>query len=223
LNLPLDLSRVHFPVTTLGPGRRLGIWFQGCSIRCPGCISADTWGSGRHRTTVGQLLDKVQPWFAEADGITVSGGEPFDQPEALLELLEAFRQRSGIDILVYSGYPREQLAETLGRADGLIDALISDPFDRQQPQSMALRGSDNQRLNLLTDLGRERFADFERPLRPDDHALDLMVDDDGSVWMAGIPARDDLLRLRDLLRNDGHSLQISADTASHSASGNLPE
>ncbi|HAU1321526.1 TPA: radical SAM protein, partial [Legionella pneumophila] len=37
------ISRVHFPVTTLGPGHRIGIWFQGCSIRCPGCISTDTW------------------------------------------------------------------------------------------------------------------------------------------------------------------------------------
>lgn len=210
-------------MTTLGPGRRLGIWFQGCSIRCPGCISADTWGSGRHRTTVGQLLDRVQPWLAEADGITVSGGEPFDQTEALLELLAALRQRSGLDILVYSGYPLEQLMPSLGRANGLIDALISDPFDRQQSQSMALRGSDNQRLNLLTELGRERFADFERPLQEGDHALDVMVDDDGSVWMAGIPARDDLLRLRDLLREQGHRLQISADTASRSAPGSLRE
>lgn len=39
----LALSRMHFPVTTLGPGDRIGIWFQGCSIRCTGCISKDTW------------------------------------------------------------------------------------------------------------------------------------------------------------------------------------
>lgn len=40
------LSRLHFPVTTLGPGRRIGVWFQGCSIRCAGCISRDTWETG---------------------------------------------------------------------------------------------------------------------------------------------------------------------------------
>ena len=38
----LALSRMHFPVTTLGPGNRIGIWVQGCTIRCPGCVSADT-------------------------------------------------------------------------------------------------------------------------------------------------------------------------------------
>src|SRR5690606_1146816 len=128
------------------------------------------------------------------------------------------RQRN-IDILVYSGHPLERLNAFLDRAEGLIDALISDPFENQQPQSIALRGSDNQRLNLLTALGRERFAEFERPLQAGDQVLDLMLDDDGSVWMAGIPLRDDLLRLRDLLRDQGHRLQVSADTAFRDARG----
>ena len=51
---PISLSRLHFPVTTLGPGRRIGIWFQGCSIRCPGCISADTWA---FRTAAAMVTD----------------------------------------------------------------------------------------------------------------------------------------------------------------------
>ncbi len=78
---------------------------------------------------------------------------------------------------------------------------------------MALRGSDNQRLSLLTELGRKRLATYERPLKPADKALDLMFDDDGSIWMAGIPKRDDLLRLRDLLHDQGHQLQLSAHTS----------
>lgn len=221
MSATLDLSRVHFPVTALGPGRRLGVWFQGCSIRCAGCISADTWGPGRRRITVEQLLEQVRPWLAEADGVTLSGGEPFDQPDALLELLAGLRQRPDLDILVYSGHPLERLAPLLARADGLIDTLVSDPFEQPRSQTLALRGSDNQRLSLLTALGRARFAAFERPLQPEDKVLDLMFDDDGSVWMAGIPRRDDLLRLRDVLRDQGHRLQVSADVASRDACGAL--
>lgn len=67
-----------------------------------------------------------------------------------------------------------------------------------------------QRLSLLTDLGRARLGGYQRPLREDDKALDLMFDHDGSVWMAGIPRRDDLLRLQDLLRDQGHQLSVSA-------------
>ncbi|UVL86254.1 radical SAM protein [Pseudomonas sp. B21-028] len=208
--MDLSLSRMHFPVTTLGPGRRIGIWFQGCSIRCPGCISADTWGPGHRRLSLEQLLEQITPWLHEAEGITISGGEPFDQFDALRSLLEGLRRLSELDILVYSGYSLEQLNEPLLQTKGLIDALISDPYIEALSQTMALRGSDNQRLSLLTPLGRARLGYYERLLEPTDKALDLMFDESGSVWMAGIPRRDDLLRLRDLLHEQGHHLQISA-------------
>ncbi|MFJ2462502.1 4Fe-4S single cluster domain-containing protein [Pseudomonas sp. NPDC087615] len=208
--MDLSLSRMHFPVTTLGPGRRIGIWFQGCSIRCPGCISADTWGPWHRRLSLEQLLEQITPWLHEAEGITISGGEPFDQFDALRSLLEGLRRLSELDILVYSGYSLEQLNESLLQTKGLIDALISDPYIEALSQTMALRGSDNQRLSLLTPLGRARLVHYERPLEPTDKALDLMFDESGSVWMAGIPRRDDLLRLRDLLHEQGHHLQISA-------------
>jgi anaerobic ribonucleoside-triphosphate reductase activating protein len=208
--MDLSLSRMHFPVTTLGPGRRIGIWFQGCSIRCPGCISADTWGPGHRRLSLERLLKQITPWLHEAEGITISGGEPFDQFDALRSLLEGLRRLSELDILVYSGYSLEQLDAPLLQTKGLIDALISDPYIEALSQTMALRGSDNQRLSLLTPLGRARLGHYERPLEPTDKALDLMFDESGSVWMAGIPRRDDLLRLRDLLHEQGHHLQISA-------------
>jgi anaerobic ribonucleoside-triphosphate reductase activating protein len=70
---------MHFPVTTLGPGRRVGVWLQGCSIRCQGCISVDTWIKDRGITTVDEVVTALQLWLSRADGITVSGGEPFDQ------------------------------------------------------------------------------------------------------------------------------------------------
>jgi len=214
LNRPLQLSRVHFPVTTLGPGQRLGIWFQGCSIRCSGCISADTWGPGRTVVDVASLLEQVAPWLDQADGITISGGEPFDQFDALLQMLVGLRQRTAADILVYSGHPLEKLQPMLDQARDLIDAVISDPYIEQADQSLALRGSDNQRLTLLTALGRSRLASLERASTPADKALDLMFDATGTVWMAGIPRRGDLLRLRELLRAQGHQVQTSAHTSS---------
>jgi anaerobic ribonucleoside-triphosphate reductase activating protein len=211
--MDLRLSRVHFPVTTLGPGQRLGIWFQGCSIQCSGCISADTWTTGRGHTTLDALLEQIAGLLPKADGITISGGEPFDQPTALVALLAALRDRTSADILVYSGYAYENLNATLQRAQGLIDALISDPFELHSPHSRPLRGSDNQRMHILTALGRERFTEYERPLTEADKSLDVMFDEDGSVWFAGVPSRGDFQRLRDLLNNEGHLVQISADKA----------
>ncbi|MCC8936021.1 radical SAM protein [Bradyrhizobium sp. Arg68] len=208
----VNLSRIHFPITTLGPGRRIGIWFQGCSIRCPGCISMDTWAQGRGTTTITDVVQAVSPWLSAADGITISGGEPFDQREALFDLLAQLRARTDADILVFSGYPWATICEALDTAPSLIDAVVSGPFDIDETQTLALRGSDNQELHLLTSLGRARLASFERPIDETDRTFDVMFDDDGDVWLAGIPARGDFRRLRRILEDGGSTLGTSEDT-----------
>jgi anaerobic ribonucleoside-triphosphate reductase activating protein len=213
----IAISRLHFPVTTLGPGRRVGIWVQGCSIRCPGCISADTWAPGRGLTTVDAVVGAIAPWLREAEGVTISGGEPFDQPEALLVLLRSLRERTDADILLYSGHSAEAIAPWLAAADGLFDALVSEPYDQGAPQTLALRGSDNQRLHLLTELGRRRFAAYERPALEGDRRFDVMFDDDGEVWLAGIPANGDMRRLRDALAAAGHRAWTSQATGAERA------
>ena len=207
--LRVAISRLHFPVTTLGPGRRVGIWFQGCSIRCPGCISADTWRFDTGGPTPAQLVAQIAPWLQQADGVTISGGEPFDQPEALQALLDALPLQPHQDVLVYSGHGFERLQASAPLHSGRIDALICDPYLDTAPQTLPLRGSDNQRLFLLTARGRERFARYVQPAGDDARALDLMFDDDGTVWLAGIPRQRDLHRLRALLQAQGHRITTS--------------
>lgn len=208
----IAVSRVHFPVTTLGPGRRLGIWLQGCSIRCPGCISADTWAAGHGIVPLATLIARIEHWLEEAEGITISGGEPFDQPEGLDGLLHEIRQRTSADILVFSGHAFEMIAPHLSKMTGLIDVLISDPYLADAPHSLALRGSDNQRLHCLTPLGEARFGALAQA-HQSDRALDMMFDDDGSVWFAGIPRRGDWESLQQRLRAAGAILSTSADAS----------
>jgi anaerobic ribonucleoside-triphosphate reductase activating protein len=211
---PVAISRVHFPVTTLGPGARLGIWFQGCSIRCPGCISADTWHQKTERILVSELLAAVSDFARAADGVTISGGEPFEQPEALGELLAGLTSflKPGSDVLVYSGLPFASLAPWLATWDGLVDAVISEPFEAETPQTRPLMGSDNQILHALTPLGRERFAEYQRPRDGRDDRLDVMFDEDGTAWMAGVPRRGDLERLRTLLSSQGTVIHTTEHT-----------
>lgn len=208
----LALSRLHFPVTTLGPGARIGVWFQGCSIRCPGCISLDTWAPDRGVTTVTAVQTAMAPFYTRATGLTVSGGEPFDQPDALKALLCGWRDAHSGDVLVYSGYPLEKLRPQLASFDGLIDVIVADPLRLDVAQTMPLRGSDNQRLVALTSVGRERFAAYDRPLAGHEPQLDIMFDNvDGSVFLAGIPRRGDMTRLKALLAHAGHSAVTSED------------
>lgn len=205
----ISLSRIHYPVTTLGPGKRVGVWFQGCSIRCPGCISVDTWAHGESVTDVAQVLVALSAWARVSDGLTVSGGEPFEQPEALAALLQGWRTLATTDILVFTGLDFPKIGHFLAVNPGLIDAVVSGPYDRHASQTLALRGSDNQEIHVLTPAG-SHFAAYDRPVRADDRRLDAMFDDSGAVWFAGIPDRNDMARLRNSLRADGHEVVLSA-------------
>ena len=109
----IHISRLHFPVTTLGPGHRVGIWFQGCTIRCNGCIAVDTWQQETGQTTVESVIDLVGQWSNDADGITITGGEPFDQSSALIALLRMLKKLRVRDVLVYTGYSRVDVQDTL--------------------------------------------------------------------------------------------------------------
>ncbi len=129
-------------------------------------------------------------------------------------MLSAIKKIRNIDILVYSGHPLERIVSVLKDMEGLVDVVISDPFLVSKKQTLALRGSDNQRMTLLTPLGQARFGHADRVRNTDDNRLDLMMDDNGSAWMAGIPNRGDLARLKDLLNSEGHTCRTTEALAS---------
>ncbi|MEO0625059.1 MAG: 4Fe-4S cluster-binding domain-containing protein [Pseudomonadota bacterium] len=207
----LMLSRMHFPVTTLGPGRRIGLWVQGCTIRCPGCISMDTWASGTDPVSIGQIGGALRGWLDRADGITITGGEPLEQEEAIVELLRDVRAALSGDVLVYTGLGADEALARPLATSGLVDAMIPEPFRPGQPRTRALRGSDNQPLVPLTALGRERYEPFIDA--PPELALDAMFDTSGGtpLWLAGIPNGADFLDLVAGLEAEGHRVTVTAD------------
>jgi anaerobic ribonucleoside-triphosphate reductase activating protein len=214
---PVEISRLHWPVTTLGYGRRIGIWLQGCSIRCPGCCSRDTWQTDpRSRTTVGQVVAWIEAHTIKgADGITISGGEPFDQPEALSALLTALRtlrSRSGSswDILVYSGYRWAKLRRVHARILECADVVISEPFVDALPV-VKLRGSSNQQVHLLTRLGHQRYVNIDKG--EDSPGMQLHFDG-SALWMSGIPQRNELQLIAERLSRHGISMSSESWNAS---------
>lgn len=200
------LSRIHFPVTTLGPGVRVGIWFQGCSIGCEGCVSPDTWASPSDHQWL--TINSIVEWVASRDtreinGVTISGGEPFDQAQGLHGLLQELRRMRAlddVDVLVYSGYTLSQLVRRHEPTLALLDAVLTGPYVESRPTTLPWRGSSNQRLTLLTDLARERYAlPYEAP------SLQVSADG-GQLWITGIPRRQDLDRFEKLLGAQGIAL-----------------
>lgn len=207
----IAINKIHFPVTALGYGRRLGIWTQGCSIRCPGCVSHDTWESDPARLIeIDALLSGVEPWLTEADGVTISGGEPFDQPEALRALLDALHEGKAGDILVYSGYSHAHLSARFGVILERVDLLISEPFVASASDRLAFRGSDNQRCWLLTERARRLYsATLNEDVWPETRRMDVVIDDDSAVWMAGIPRRGEMETMLARLATMGYECAAS--------------
>jgi organic radical activating enzyme len=123
----LRLNRLHYPVTTLGPGVRAGIWVQGCPIGCRGCMATDTWVAGpQHEIAIVEVLNWLTT-LGPFDGVTISGGEPFEQPVAVGELIDGIRQaRPAADIL-------ERISCHTHRQYGRKSTYVSEGTGRRSP------------------------------------------------------------------------------------------
>lgn len=204
----LRVSRLHYPVTALGPGRRLGVWVQGCALACPGCLSRDTWDPAAGRPVpVAELLRAWRAAVADgADGLTVSGGEPLDQAEGVAELLagaRAVRAPAGrdIDILLYTGYELSELDDARLRVVDLADAVITGRYVAGAPTGLIWRGSANQRLLPRTPLGVGRYGRYLDHV-PDRTPMQVSVDA-RNIWFVGVPRRGDMPRLERALARRG--------------------
>lgn len=207
----IAVNRVHWPVDVLGPGRRVGVWVQGCSIECPGCVSRDTWPAldPRERIATSELVDRIDALVDSGpagpiDGVTVTGGEPFDQAGALEDLLTSLRgwldQRGApsADLLVYTGYDESDARRLAPQAFELADAVIVGPYRAGEPGSRWW-GSGNQRLVLrdIQQSTRYEAANLEAPAE-----LQVAVEG-GQIFVIGIPSRRTLARVESRLADSG--------------------
>jgi anaerobic ribonucleoside-triphosphate reductase activating protein len=217
-SVSLLLAKAHYPVTALGPGTRAGLWTQGCTIGCPGCLSRDTWDADpRTVVPVRAVLGWLDSLPGPVDGVTISGGEPFQQPDALAALLHGIDEWRGrgdaeVDVLVYSGYAYSRLTRSARTREILswCDAVVTGPYVERLGDGGPLMGSANQRLVPLTDLGHRRYADVAAT---DDSRIQVSIDAGPGgrrVYYIGIPRRGDMDRLNSTLERAGvHAGEVS--------------
>ena len=135
-----------------GEGIRTVIWTQGCSHNCKGCHNPET-----HDFNGGFLIDieEIKKELADLkfqDGITLTGGDPFMQPEACLEIAK-YAKEIGLNVWSYTGFTFDQL-KIISRTKPIImellkniDVLIDGKFIiEEKSYDVAYRGSKNQRI-----------------------------------------------------------------------------
>ena len=150
-SLSIRLYRLYHNSVVDGPGRRSVVQVSGCSIRCGQCLVPQTHDIDNGQlTSISSIVDEVVARREEHDGVTILGGEPFDQPESVGELVSRLRHH-GIHIVVYSGFTIGQLIQRKHPAIDYtlthIDLLIDGPFISAMREGAGeYRGSRNQQL-----------------------------------------------------------------------------
>lgn len=192
--------RLAQPLQTLGvslhngPGWRLCLWLQGCSLRCtedclnPAFLSAE----GGYPVSLEALLGCLRalvashPWPVE--GLTVLGGEPTDQLLPVTAMLRAVRAE-GLSTMLYTGLTLAALRARYGSAAtdllAQLDLLVDGPFlPHRYDEHLPWRGSDNQRVICCTD--RYSPSALAAAQRRQGKAWSVRIDADGAAVITGL-------------------------------------
>ena len=142
-----------------GDGIRLTVFVQGCPHACPGCHNPEThdFGGGRMIDTseIIAMIDS-NPML---DGVTLSGGEPFCQPEACKVIADAASER-GLNVWCYTGFTWEALVQRACQLEqallNSVDVLVDGRYmQEQRTLELPFRGSRNQRIIVLRNGKKE--------------------------------------------------------------------
>lgn len=167
-----------------GPGARFTIWSQGCTLGCPGCFNPRTHdpGGAARVSTAADLLAAALAAGGGIDGVTLTGGEPLEQPAAVAAFCAGIRRHSDLGIVILSGFTRTEIEQDPARAAAVRDAdmVIAGRYNARRRIAAGLRGSDNKIYWART--GRYRPADFAAV--PD---LEIAIAADGTLTISGMP------------------------------------
>ncbi|MDY0138728.1 MAG: 4Fe-4S single cluster domain-containing protein [Candidatus Izemoplasmatales bacterium] len=141
----MNVAKIVHESRIYGPGARTVIWFQGCSIKCEGCINPDLIPFiKRKELSINDLIGEIKE-----TGVTLLGGEPLDQIDILDFMLEL--KKKNIQIVLFTGYEWNDITEYQQKViSGTCQFAVLGPFDENRVNpSLYLRGSDNQDIKVF--------------------------------------------------------------------------
>ena len=141
----MNVAKIVHDSRIYGPGARTVIWFQGCSIKCEGCINPDLIPFiKRVELSINELIGQIKE-----TGVTLLGGEPLDQLEILDFMLEL--KQKNIRIEIFTGYEWKDLTEYHHKViSETCQFAVLGPFDKNKVNtSLYLRGSENQDIKVF--------------------------------------------------------------------------
>lgn len=156
-----------------GPGVRTTIFLTGCTLNCKNCFNKEYQNFHFGKVFDEKAFDEVMDCLSDANisGLSVLGGEPFDNLAGLKEFITKVRANSEKDIWIYSGYTFEELLEKDGAMDVLknIDVLVDGRFvEDLKDLKLKFRGSSNQRIiDMKRTLEEDRILLMDKYMKED--------------------------------------------------------
>ena len=156
-----------------GPGVRTTIFLTGCTLNCKNCFNKEYQNFHFGKVFDEKAFEEVMDCLSDANisGLSVLGGEPFDNLEGLKEFISKVRAKSEKDIWIYSGYTFEELLEKDGAMDVLknIDVLVDGRFvEDLKDLKLKFRGSSNQRIiDMKRTLEEDRILLMDKYMKED--------------------------------------------------------
>jgi len=172
------ISRVN------GPGKRFTLWTQGCSKGCVNCFNPETWNNKNNIVlSTSEIFEMIKDF--ELEGVTITGGDPFEQEEELLELLILISSLSlSKGVIVFTGFTYDEIRENKIREKccDYIDVLIDGRYEDHNRVTNCFKGSSNQ--NIIY---------FSSKIKEEELIMDQEVEvslSDGIISVTGFPSID---------------------------------
>ena len=201
-----QINKIQFPVYNLGEGKRIGIWVQGCSLHCKGCVNQTLWKKeGGASIEVLDIFNWLLQIQNDYDGITISGGEPFQQYHQLITFLHLIKTKTSLSVHCFSGYYLNELCELYPDKLFLnyIDTLVDGRYLEEHHDDRNNKGSSNQKIYFIKNGVPVIFEGFIPSTQ-----WSLHVDPDKRIYMAGIPKKNELNKITDELNKIGFPIKF---------------
>ena len=168
-----------------GPGNRYVIWLQGCTLGCKGCWNTEMWPHKKKNLIERENLLSDILSQDNICGVTILGGEPLEQSENVLWLLNELKE-SKLDCMLYSGYSYQEITanKLYSQVLKLVDIIITGRFVLEfRDINLRWRGSSNQEVHFLTDIYKANDYD-------ECNQVEIHISEYGSIDILGYPSKE---------------------------------
>lgn len=154
INMKIRLAGIIENSINNGEGIRKVIFAQGCKHHCKGCFNPSTHDfNGGYECDTDKIIERINNDYM-IDGVTFSGGDPFEQAEAFAEISKNINPE--LNIWCYTGYTLQEIIDKANEkpewVDLLthIDVLVDGKFEEdKKDRNLKFKGSSNQNIIQL--------------------------------------------------------------------------